>query len=215
MVFGCNKQSTAGDTPAKTFELLTRQHVAALWRTAFRMTGCRDAADELTQEACLKAFRSLNQYQAGTNYKAWIFRILTNLCRDHLRRESRAPFKAWNAEEVNAALASRQQSNSQPEMHCQRTRFYADAIEAMARLTPEVRQVVALSLLDGLTYQQIAHAVDVPIGTVRSRLSRGRKQLQMDLQAHVSDPETTQPAKSGTLPSETMPLLASNTEQKC
>ena len=69
----------------------TRPHVDALWRTAFRMTGDRDAADDLTQEACLKAFRSFSRFKPGSNYRAWIFRILTNLCLDHLRRGKAIP----------------------------------------------------------------------------------------------------------------------------
>ena len=71
----------------ETFENLTQPHVDALWRTAFRMTGDRDAADDLTQEACLRAYRSFSRFKPGSNYRAWIFRILTNLCLDHLRRK--------------------------------------------------------------------------------------------------------------------------------
>ena len=88
----------------ETFESLTRPHIDALWRTAFRMTGHRDDADDLTQAACLKAYRSFPQFEPGSNYRAWIFRILTNLCLDHLRRQARCTCRyAGSDEEKNGA----------------------------------------------------------------------------------------------------------------
>ncbi len=139
------------------------------------MTGSHASADDLTQETCLKAFRSLEQFERCTNYRAWLFKILVNHCRDYQRREARAPFKYWDAQEVESVLAKSHDKVNQPDMQLQQSVFYTHALEAMARLPPDIRIVVSLSLLDGMSYQEISEVVGIPLGTVRSRLSRGQK----------------------------------------
>lgn len=138
-------------------------------------------ADDLAQDACTKAFKSFDQYEKDTNYKAWIFKILTNIWKDSIRKEARAPFNSWDEDEIEKATAH---DRHEPAFECQNREFYNHAIEAIARLSPPVRVVVCFSLLDGLSYQEIADIANIPIGTVRSRLSRGRRQLQSELKAH-------------------------------
>jgi len=168
----CNKQRQ------QAFESLTQKHVGEMWRTAFRMVGHRDSADDIVQETCLRAYRAFDEYESGTNYKAWIFRILTNLCRDDRRREYRAPFKEWNDEEVNRVTSN---YYCQPDAELQSSEFAVASHEAMNKLPPKVRAVVSLSLIGEFEYSQIAQLLDIPIGTVRSRLSRGRMLLQREL----------------------------------
>jgi len=160
------------------FESLTKKHVGEMWRTAFRMVGHRDTADDIVQEACLRAYRAFDEYESGTNYKAWIFRILTNLCRDDQRREYRAPFKEWNDEEVDRVTCN---YYCQPDAELQSNEFAVARHEAMSRLPPKIRVVVSLSLIGEFDYNQIAQLLDIPVGTVRSRLSRGRMRLQREL----------------------------------
>ncbi len=167
------------------FEELTQPHVDALWRVAHRMTGDRDSADDLTQETCLRAFRAFDSFEHGTNYKAWIFRILTNLCADHLRRRARAPFRVVDAEtgvpEMIAPVHDR------PDSQLMRQDFRRDLAAALQALPPELRLVMSLSLLHELSYQEIAKIAECPIGTVRSRISRGRQALRQALAAHLPD----------------------------
>jgi RNA polymerase sigma-70 factor, ECF subfamily len=168
-----------------TFESLTRPHVDALWRTAFRMCGNRETADELTQEACLNAYRSFSRFQQGTNYRAWIFRILTNLCLDHARRLKRSPIVSQGLDVDFLDQGPRAPSEQGPETQLVRTEVRNAVLQAMNGLKPEIRLVVSLALLEDRTYQEISEIVGCPVGTVRSRLSRGRRQLRTDLQGHM------------------------------
>ena len=169
----------------REFEQLTRRHIDSMWRTATRITGSRDAAADLVQDACLKAYVAFDQFEQGTNYKAWIFRILTNLCRDYLRREKLSPVTDWDYDKLDTTLAINTQETNRPDLQLQQGQFYTDAVDAMAALSPDVRLIVCLSILEGLTYQEIAIAANIPIGTVRSRLSSGRKRLKSLLKVHT------------------------------
>jgi len=169
----------------ETFEGLTRPHVDALWQTAFRMTGDRDAADDLTQETCLKAFRSFSRFKPGSNYRAWIFRILTNLCLDHLRREKRSLFLRPDGDMNVLERGATVRRDDEPEVQVFRNEVRCAVFRAMNQLTPEIRLVVSLALLEGRTYQEVAEIVGCPVGTVRSRLSRGRRQLRQSLKGYT------------------------------
>ena len=168
------------------FEILTRPHVTALWRVALRMTGDRDAADDLTQEACLRAYRAFDRFEDGTNYKAWLLRIMTNLCLDLLRRRARSALVPFSEDGGHAP--SMAPEADRPDAQLVRKRFREELAYAMDKLPPEVRLVVSLALLKGLSYREIAEIADCPVGTVRSRLNRGRKQLQQDLQHYMPRP---------------------------
>ncbi len=168
------------------FEILTRPHVAALWRVALRMTGDRDAADDLTQEACLRAYRAFDRFEEGTNYKAWLLRIMTNLCLDLLRRRARSALVPFDEDGDHAPGVPPEADG--PDAQLIRKRFREELACVMDKLSPEVRLVVSLALLKGLSYQEIAEIAGCPVGTVRSRLNRGRKQLQQDLKHYMPHP---------------------------
>ena len=169
-----------------TFESLTRPHVGALWRVALRMTGDRDAADDLTQETCLRAYRAFDRFEDGTNYRAWIFRIMTNLCSDWLRRQARSPFAALGEADDTVPLPAPE--TDRPDVQLNAKRFREELFRAMENLAPEVRLVISLALLKELSYQEIAEIAGCPVGTVRSRISRGRQQLQQDLRDFMPKP---------------------------
>lgn len=160
--------------------------MAALWRLALRMTGDRDAADDLTQEACLRAYRAFDRFEEGTNYNAWLLRIMTNLCLDLLRRRTRSALVPYEEDGDHAPSVAPEVDG--PDAQLVRKRFREELACAMDKLPPEVRLVVSLALLKGLSYQEIADIAGCPVGTVRSRLNRGRKQLQQDLQHYMPDP---------------------------
>ena len=168
------------------FDRLMRPHVEVLYRTALRMTADTHTAEDLVQETCLRAFRSFDSFTSGTNFKAWIFRILSNLAIDNARRNAKATFVEWDDQEASDIWPQTQSGFSRsPEVHVLHRSFMNDAFKAMTRLSPEIRIVVALAILEEFSYQEIAESVGCPVGTVRSRLSRGRKQLQRELDEYL------------------------------
>ena len=168
-----------------TFETLARPHLGGLRRVAFRMTNDKELAAELTQEAFLRAYKAFDQFEQGTNFKAWIFRILTNLCTDSLRKKARSPFVLVDTESSDAFVSLAPEAE-QPDIRLINKQLRHDVSRAILNLSPEVRIVVALSLLKEFSYQEIADNVGCPVGTVRSRLSRGRAQLQLELKDHMN-----------------------------
>lgn len=166
-----------------------RPCIGSLYRTAFRMTGDRNLSDDLVQEVCLNAYRGFSGYREGTNFKAWIFRILTNACIDTRRKHGRSPFVDMDDDTMelatNEGKVYRTDEPHGPEVIAHNRNFRAEVSRAMATLDPDVRIVVSLALLEELSYQEIASIVECPIGTVRSRLSRGRQTLQSALKDYM------------------------------
>lgn len=119
------------------FEELTRPHIDALWRTALRMTGDRGSADEITQETCLRAYRSFDGFEPGTNYRAWIFRILVNLCLDHARRGKRSPLVETEIEALPAQDSLSTSREDSPEGLLARKRTRQSVHQAMEALSPK------------------------------------------------------------------------------
>jgi len=164
------------------FDQLVRPHVDMLYRTALRMTADSHLAEDLVQETCLRAFRSFDSFKKGTNFKAWVFRILSNAVIDNARRNANVSFIEWDDSETgNDRPGTHSSIGRCPEVHVLHQSFMNDAFKAMMRLSPEIRMVVALSILEEFSYDEIAQSVGCPVGTVKSRLSRGRKQLQEEL----------------------------------
>ncbi len=144
-------------------------HTAALLRAARRL--CQDAslAEELVQEALLRAWRSFGRFQAGTNERAWLFRILINVSHERLRRGDfvKAAVPEDAAAPPNFAVA-------------------AEMNQALAQISLDHREVLLLSVVEGFTCQEIATILDIAPGTVMSRLSRGRDALRTHLAPAVS-----------------------------
>jgi len=170
------------------FEALIRPHLDALYRTARRMTGCGEAAQDLVQETCLKAYKAFDQYQPGTNFRAWVFRIMVNAFTDQKRRENKAtivsiePYLLGDEEQPPRDFAD---PNSDVEAKFIDKSFREAALRALETLSPEVRLVVNLAVFEEASYEEISAILDCPLGTVRSRLSRGRQQLRAQLGAYV------------------------------
>jgi RNA polymerase sigma-70 factor (ECF subfamily) len=158
-----------------------------VYGTAVRLTGDRTEAEDLVQDAALLAYRGLGSFQRGTNFKAWFFRILTNAFYSRHRR-TRHEKANLSTEEVPAlylytrtAEAGLQGPADDPASAIL-DRLDSDEVgEALDRLPEEYRVVATLYFIDDLSYQQIAETLEVPTGTVRSRLHRGRRLLQKSL----------------------------------
>jgi RNA polymerase sigma-70 factor (ECF subfamily) len=171
-------------SPRDEFERLLRPQVDALYRTALRMTGQDATAQDLVQEASLHAWRGFGSFEPGSNFRAWIFRILTNAFINRWRREGRAPASTDFAEAEPAAP-----EGSAP-LTAEEVERLADALgdeaaRAIGRVPPEFRIVFLLSTFEDLTYKEIAAVLEIPVGTVMSRLFRARALLREELAAYA------------------------------
>ena len=163
------------------------EHIDALYRTALRMTRNSSDAEDLVQEAYLRAFRSLHQFTEGTNLRAWLFRILTNTYINDYRRRQRRPTSASldNIEEFylyDHLIDSRVQPGSERPEDIVLQRLTVDDVNAaIDELPDDFRQVVLLADVEGFSYREIAEIAGIPVGTVMSRLYRARRRLQRSL----------------------------------
>ena len=150
----------------------------ALYGAALRLTRNADRAQDLVQDTYLKAIRARNQFAAGTNLKAWLYTILHNTWRNRQRdgARSRVEFDS-DAMERSAEAGLNRAADVTPESLLMRDSLNADLQAALDGLGEAFREVIWLRDVDELTYQEIADVLEIPIGTVMSRLSRGRKQL--------------------------------------
>jgi RNA polymerase sigma-70 factor (ECF subfamily) len=169
------------DQLAGSWTELVAEHGPRVYRLAYRLTGNRQDAEDLTQETFVRAFRGLATYRPGT-FDGWLHRITTNLFLDLVRRRARIRFEALpdNTERIVDPQSSAER------VYEDRT-FDPDVQDALDRLAPEFRAAVVLCDIEGLTYEEIAAALGVKLGTVRSRIHRGRAQLRAAL-ADAADP---------------------------
>ena len=156
-------------------------HIDSLYGTALRLTRRGPDAEDLVQDTYLKAFRSAAQFQRGTNLKAWLFTILHNTFRNMRRHDGRNPIDI-DSETVEQS-ANLSVHDETPEQILTRATLDADLQAALDALPETFRQAVWLRDVEELTYAEIAQALAVPIGTVMSRISRGRRMLYERLSA--------------------------------
>jgi len=174
-----------GNTKAKheEFEREAVPHMDLLYNYALRTTGNPDDAADLLQETYLKAYRFWDKYEKGTNIRAWLFRIMRNSYINRYRKETREPDTVDYDEVQNFYNSVRDTSTDESDLQ---EKIFGGALSddvarALESLPEDFRTAVILCDIEGLTYEEIAEFVDVPVGTVRSRLHRGRKMLQREL----------------------------------
>ena len=158
-----------------TWDEVVRQHAGRVYRLAYRLTGNQHDAEDLTQEVFVRVFRSLSTYTPGT-FEGWLHRITTNLFLDGVRRKARIRFDALPDDAER--LESRDRG---PAQVYDDTHFDGDVQAALDALAPDFRAAVVLCDLEGLSYEEIAGTLDIKIGTVRSRIHRGRSALRAAL----------------------------------
>ena len=168
----------------KRFEREAMIHLDALMRTARRMTKNETDAEDLVQEAMLKAYRFFDKFEEGTNCKAWLFKIMTNIFINNYRSKAKAP-QSLAFDDIDDSFLFGQLAKtkdvSDPEKEFFSKIFDDDVKKAINELPEDFRIVVVLSFLEGFAYQEIADITGLQIGTVKSRLHRGRKLLQKTL----------------------------------
>lgn len=167
--------------PDTEFAQAALTHIDSLYGTALRLTRRAADAEDLVQDTYLKAFRSAHQFEAGTNLKAWLFTILHNTFRNIRRHDGRNPVEV-DSEAVEQAVSAGPSAQS-PEQILSRATLDADLQAALNALPDAFRQAVWLRDVEELSYAEIAQVLDVPMGTVMSRISRGRRALSDGLRA--------------------------------
>ncbi|HEV8582637.1 MAG TPA: sigma-70 family RNA polymerase sigma factor [Thermoanaerobaculia bacterium] len=165
------------------FEAAAMPFVDALYNTAYRMTRNAEDAEDLVQETYLKAYRYYDKFEEGTNFKAWLFKIMKNTFINNYRKKQQAPTLSDFAEieesfENQVSEDSSRQQLKNPEEELLENVLDEDVQRALDKLPPDYRMVVLLADLEGFSYKEIAEILEVPVGTVMSRLYRGRRLLE-------------------------------------
>lgn len=183
--------ATGDKATMPSWDELVRQHADRVYRLAYRLSGNQHDAEDLTQETFIRVFRSVQNYQPGT-FEGWLHRITTNLFLDMVRRRARIRMEAL-PEDYDRVPAD----EPNPEQIYHDSRLGADLQAALDSLPPEFRAAVVLCDIEGLSYEEIGATLGVKLGTVRSRIHRGRQALRDYLAAH---PEAG--SRAGTLRAE-------------
>ncbi len=175
----------------KEFQEMAFSHMDSLYNTALRMTRNEVDAEDLMQDVYVRAYRFFDKFQRGTNFKAWIFKILTNTFINQYRKKINQPYLvefekvkySYNEDDKGDDLLNRvieKFDSSNYDM------LFDDEIKrALEQLSHDFRMVVILADLESFSYKEIAKIIGCPMGTVMSRLSRGRRQLQIYLREYA------------------------------
>ena len=164
-------------------------HIDSMYNFAYRLTYDEDDSKDLVQDTYLKAFRFIESFQKGTNAKAWLFRILKNSFINEFRKKSKEPAKIdyqevesfYNSEEVDKSITTDLRVETVKEM------MGDEVSNALNSLDIDFRTVIILCDLDGFKYDEMAKILDIPIGTVRSRLHRARNLLREKLNSYAKN----------------------------
>ncbi len=175
-------------------------YIDAMYNFAFRLTTDEDDAKDLVQDTYMKAFRFINSFQKGTNGKAWLFRILKNSFINDFRKKSKEPNKI-DYQEIEGFYNSEDADVDVVATHDLRTESVRDLIgdevaNALNALAVDFRIVIILCDIEGFTYEEMAKILDIPIGTVRSRLHRARLLLKDTLKVYAKTMGYAQKAKN-------------------
>ena len=162
-------------------------HIDSMYNFAYRLTFEEDDAKDLVQETYLKAFRFIDSFQQGTNAKAWLFRILKNSFINNFRKKSKQPAKVdyqevesyYNSDDIDHSITTDLRVESVQDM------IGDEVTRALNALAVDFRTVIILCDLEGFTYEEMSKILDIPIGTVRSRLHRARNLLRDKLKKYA------------------------------
>jgi RNA polymerase sigma-70 factor, ECF subfamily len=193
---------SGGDEARTRFEALMTEHLEGLYRFALRLTRNRTVAEDLVQDTMLKSWRSFHTFREGTNVRAWLHRIMMNAHYDSYRKHTREPEEAdldnvgdfYLYDKVQEHTAMGEAGN--PEVSVLEKIMDAEVRESLDTLPVQFRSAVVLADVQGFSYKEIAEILGIPVGTVMSRLSRGRHMLQSRLWKYAKDRHYIQGAET-------------------
>jgi RNA polymerase sigma-70 factor, ECF subfamily len=183
----------------REFEELTAPLLGALYRFAAQKLRDVHQAEDLVQEVCLKAYRAFDRFEQGTNYRAWLFRILSNALLDLHRKASKMPLAVdldLGSSFFPVNIEAERNRLFDPEQQLMAASLAHEVRTAIADLPPEWQAVVLLSFVEGFSYKEIADILGCPIGTVMSRLYRARQSLRQRLERHLHGEDDAGPQPS-------------------
>jgi len=176
----------ATEPDVQDWHAIVEEHSPRVYRLAYRLTGNRQDAEDLTQDVFVRVFRSLDRYEPG-NFPGWLHRITTNLFLDRVRRSSRIRMDRFGEGAEDRLLSV----EVEPEAAVHDANFDPDIEQALSTLSEEFRVAVVLCDVEGLSYEEIADVLGIKLGTVRSRIHRGRSQLRAALAHRAPRPGHT------------------------
>lgn len=184
------------------FEAAAMPFVDALYNTAYRMTRNAEDAEDLVQETYLKAYRYYDKFEEGTNFKAWLFKIMKNTFINNYRRRQLSPALS-DFSEIEESFETQVSEDAVRQIKNPEEELLEDVLDddvqlALDKLPPDYRMAVILADLEGFSYKEIAEILEVPVGTVMSRLYRGRRLLEAAMLEFARDHgylRTGEPAK--------------------
>ena len=167
----------------KAFEQLVRTWEKQVYNMAFSACGSREDAADISQEVFLRLYRALPGFRGDSSFSTWLHRIVANICLDFLRKKARMREEPLIIlrEDGSEALCDLPDVRYSPETELEKRQLREAVNRALLTLTPEHRMIVVLRELEGLTYEEIAEALSLEAGTVKSRLARARAQLRLRL----------------------------------
>lgn len=168
------QRATRGD--AEAFNALLGAHERRMYAVALRICGNAEDAQDCLQEAMLRIFRSIGSFKAQSSFSTWVYRITMNTCLDELRRRKSRPSASLDG--LVDAGWSPVDAGESPEQHALRSEARASLEQCIRELPEDMRAVVVLRDIHGYAYDEIAEALDVNVGTVKSRISRARERLR-------------------------------------
>jgi RNA polymerase sigma-70 factor, ECF subfamily len=172
--------SAAQHGDVASFNQLVHAYQGIAYHTAFRVLGDAEAASDATQDALVSAFKHIRSFRGGS-FKAWLLRIVTNSCYDQLRAKQRKPTTSLDAlllDPDNPAPGLGESRDESPEHHAERQELSSTIQRGLQAMPVEQRVTLVLSDIEGFAYEEIAQITSTNVGTVKSRLSRGRAQLR-------------------------------------
>ena len=167
------------DGDVNAFETLVLEYEKNVYNIALRMTGNSEDAADMTQEAFIKAYNSLQAFRGDSKFSVWLYRIVSNVCLDFLRSKNRRPTVSLSVEDddgEDTQLDVADESQS-PELLLDRKLTRDSVRRGLDSLPPDYRQILLLREMQGLSYDEIAQALGLEVGTVKSRIFRARKKL--------------------------------------
>ena len=164
---------------ANAFETLVLEYEKNVYNIALRMTGNSEDAADMTQEAFIKAYNSLQSFRGDSKFSVWLYRIVSNVCLDFLRSKNRRPTVSLSVEDDDGEDAQPDvaDESQSPELLLDRKLTRDSVRRGLDSLPPDYRQILLLREIQGLSYDEIAQALSLEVGTVKSRIFRARKRL--------------------------------------